>query len=164
MDFNVYPFPFEEDTFDLIYCSHVLEHVKDLNKFMVECYRILKPEGLHMSISPYYLHVSAYANPDHCRYITEQTFMYFDRMTINSDGRMFVKDMDYFVKDIELLARKEEAGYDVAKSTSTINHIETIAATLVAKKPMRSQEDFDKAWNKVKQDERPKETKEEVRD
>ena len=36
---------FPEDTFDVIYCSHVLEHVPDDRKAMSELYRILKPGG-----------------------------------------------------------------------------------------------------------------------
>jgi predicted SAM-dependent methyltransferase len=36
---------FEDNTFDVIYCSHVLEHVIDDKKAMKELFRILKPGG-----------------------------------------------------------------------------------------------------------------------
>jgi len=36
---------YEDDTFDIIYCSHVLEHVADDRKAMKEFFRILKKDG-----------------------------------------------------------------------------------------------------------------------
>ena len=35
--------PFEENTFDIIFCNHVLEHIPDDTKAMQELYRVLKP-------------------------------------------------------------------------------------------------------------------------
>lgn len=37
--------PFGDDTFDVILCNHVLEHIPDDTKAMQELFRILKPEG-----------------------------------------------------------------------------------------------------------------------
>lgn len=37
--------PFEENSFDVILCNHVLEHIPDDTKAMRELYRILKPGG-----------------------------------------------------------------------------------------------------------------------
>jgi len=36
---------YEDNLFDVIYCSHVLEHVSDDTKAMMELNRVLKPEG-----------------------------------------------------------------------------------------------------------------------
>ena len=36
---------YPDNTFDVIYCSHVLEHVQDDRKAMAEFYRVLKPGG-----------------------------------------------------------------------------------------------------------------------
>lgn len=38
--------PFENDSFDIILCNHVLEHIPDDTKAMQELYRILKPGGM----------------------------------------------------------------------------------------------------------------------
>lgn len=38
--------PFEDDTYDIIFCNHVLEHIPDDTKAMQEMLRILKPGGM----------------------------------------------------------------------------------------------------------------------
>jgi ubiquinone/menaquinone biosynthesis C-methylase UbiE len=43
MDITDIQYP--DNTFDVIYCSHVLEHVPDDRKAMREFARVLKPEG-----------------------------------------------------------------------------------------------------------------------
>ena len=42
---DVHEMPFEEDEFDVVFCNHVMEHVKDDRKAMAEIYRVLKPGG-----------------------------------------------------------------------------------------------------------------------
>jgi len=38
--------PFEDNTYDLIFCNHVLEHIPDDTKAMQELYRVLKKGGM----------------------------------------------------------------------------------------------------------------------
>lgn len=38
--------PFKDNSYDVILCNHVLEHIPDDTKAMKELYRILKPEGM----------------------------------------------------------------------------------------------------------------------
>lgn len=42
---DVHDIPFEENTFDVVICNHVLEHVDDADKVMKEFYRVMKPGG-----------------------------------------------------------------------------------------------------------------------
>jgi len=42
---DIHDIPFEENTFDVIFCNHVLEHVDDDKKAMRELCRVLKPDG-----------------------------------------------------------------------------------------------------------------------
>lgn len=37
--------PFEDDTFDFVYCSHLIEHVQDPAKVISEILRVTKPSG-----------------------------------------------------------------------------------------------------------------------
>lgn len=43
--FDLHQAPFEADSFDVIFCNHVLEHVEDYRQCMRELYRIMKPGG-----------------------------------------------------------------------------------------------------------------------
>ena len=47
------PLPFQDNTFDLIYASHVLEHIKGFDKLMTDLHRILKPNGIIRIKVPY---------------------------------------------------------------------------------------------------------------
>ncbi len=38
--------PFKDDSYDVILCNHVLEHIPDDTKAMTELYRVLKPGGM----------------------------------------------------------------------------------------------------------------------
>lgn len=37
--------PFEDNSYDVIFCNHVLEHIEDDQKAMLELFRVLKPGG-----------------------------------------------------------------------------------------------------------------------
>ena len=42
---DVHNIPFPENTFDVVICNHVLEHVDDSDVVMKEFYRVMKPGG-----------------------------------------------------------------------------------------------------------------------
>lgn len=44
--------PFNDNTFDLVFSSHVLEHVPDIKKALSEIYRVLKPGGINFCVVP----------------------------------------------------------------------------------------------------------------
>lgn len=44
--------PFEDDSFDMVYSSHVLEHIPDQAKALNEIFRVLKPGGYHFCVVP----------------------------------------------------------------------------------------------------------------
>ena len=50
MDITDIQYP--DDTFDVVYCSHVLEHVPDDNKAMRELRRVMKPDGWAILMVP----------------------------------------------------------------------------------------------------------------
>ncbi len=42
---DIHEMPFAEQTFDVVFCNHVMEHVIDDRKAMKEIFRVLKPGG-----------------------------------------------------------------------------------------------------------------------
>jgi len=42
---DILDLPFEDNSFDVVICNHVLEHIEDDKKAMQELYRVLKPKG-----------------------------------------------------------------------------------------------------------------------
>jgi SAM-dependent methyltransferase len=51
---DIHQIPFEENTFDVVLCNHVLEHVKDDIKAMNEIQRVLKPNGFAILQVPFF--------------------------------------------------------------------------------------------------------------
>lgn len=79
-DLEKFPWePFADNTVDEIYCSHYIEHVPDLMKFMNEIYRICIDGAKVQFLAPYYSSIRAWQDPTHKRAISENTFMYFDK-------------------------------------------------------------------------------------
>jgi SAM-dependent methyltransferase len=80
-DLNKFPYPFDDETFDLILAEHVLEHLENFTKTMSELYRILKPGGKIIVYVPYYTSPNAWSHPEHKKAFTYLTFLYFVKGT-----------------------------------------------------------------------------------
>jgi SAM-dependent methyltransferase len=87
-DLAIDPIPFDSDFFDCVTAFDFIEHIPRLvycphrrNSFvelMNEVYRVLKPSGYFLSSTPCYPHGSAFVDPTHVNFITEDTFsLYF---------------------------------------------------------------------------------------
>ncbi len=49
---DLHDIPFEDNSFDVVFCNHVLEHVNDDVRCMQEIRRVLKPDGFALCQSP----------------------------------------------------------------------------------------------------------------
>jgi len=78
MDLEKYPWNFETESVEEIFCCHYIEHVTDFILFMDECYRILIPEGKMMVIAPYWSSVRCWQDPTHKQSISESSFLYYN--------------------------------------------------------------------------------------
>ena len=72
--------PIKENVVDEIYCSHVLEHIRDLEGMMAEFHRILKAGGLLRIWVPHCFSAVAFGDMTHCRYFTYETFLQYDKL------------------------------------------------------------------------------------
>jgi SAM-dependent methyltransferase len=90
-DLIIEEIPFSDEYFDYVTAHDFLEHVpriiytpKRRNAFveiMNEVWRVLKPGGQFLSVTPAYPHAAAFRDPTHVNIITDQTFpMYFDNI------------------------------------------------------------------------------------
>src|SRR3989338_7832392 len=75
---NKFPYPFRDNTFDVIYANQVLEHLEpSLDKILKELCRICKPEGVIKILVPHALSVGGFSDPTHKKFFTYFTFDYF---------------------------------------------------------------------------------------
>jgi ubiquinone/menaquinone biosynthesis C-methylase UbiE len=51
---DIHQIPFEDNSFDVVFCNHVMEHVDDDLKACAEINRVLKPNGWGIIQSPVY--------------------------------------------------------------------------------------------------------------
>ncbi|PWJ59009.1 methyltransferase family protein [Dyadobacter jejuensis] len=49
---DIHDIPFPDNSFDVAFCNHVMEHVEDYHRAMSELYRVLKPGGFALIQSP----------------------------------------------------------------------------------------------------------------
>lgn len=64
-DLDIYPWPFENDSFDHIVCKHSLGHLHDLIRCMEELYRIGRSGGIVEIIAPHYASDNFNTDPTH---------------------------------------------------------------------------------------------------
>jgi SAM-dependent methyltransferase len=69
--------PFADNSLDVVYASHVLEHIDNLTELLVEVARVLKLGGKLQIVLPYAGSLRAFQDPTHVRYFTLKTFEYY---------------------------------------------------------------------------------------
>lgn len=81
-----FPWSFEENSVDEIFCSHFIEHIPHGDgfndpffDFFNEVGRILRVGGKAIFTTPYYTSMRAFQDPTHQRFITEATYAYLDQ-------------------------------------------------------------------------------------
>jgi len=73
--------PLKTNSVDVMHLSHIVEHIRDLIGFMEEVYRVCRPGAEVRVVAPYYASRGAFRDPTHVRFITEDTFQYFEPPT-----------------------------------------------------------------------------------
>ena len=76
-DLDSVPYPFPDDSFDLIVGNQVIEHVADILAVMAELYRIARPGAVIRLDTPHYSDIASYTDPTHRHHLTTESFSYF---------------------------------------------------------------------------------------
>lgn len=95
-------FPYEDNSVDKVFASHIMEHINNLNHLMKEIYRVCKDGAEVEIISPYWKHHTAFDDPDHKRFITERTFAFYNSRSIGSDGST-MEEANGFYSDFKII-------------------------------------------------------------
>ena len=99
--FDVQQIPLADDSFDTIICNHIMEHIEDDRLAMRELYRILKPNGWGVILSPV----------DESRATTFED----DSITDPAERTRIFGQYDHRrIYGRDYAARLEEAGFEVA--------------------------------------------------
>ncbi len=76
-DLACFPYPFGDDSADVIHANHVLEHLPDVMATMQELWRICKPGAkVHIRV-PHFTGILAWRDPTHRRCFSSDSFLYF---------------------------------------------------------------------------------------
>jgi SAM-dependent methyltransferase len=71
-----YPLPFADESFGIVWASHVVEHVHNYTQLMREFHRILVPRGVLHVVVPEFPCGASIADPTHVRYFVPQSFFH----------------------------------------------------------------------------------------
>ncbi len=92
-DLEEYPWPLPDECVLAAICSHYVEHINPVKfgfiRFMDEVWRIMKPGGQLMIVTPHARSVGFPQDPTHCNPCNENTFDYFDPEGPRSGGILY---------------------------------------------------------------------------
>lgn len=76
-DFNQFPYPLKEDSYDYVWSRSVLEHLNEPDQTLNELWRACKNKAIIEIIVPYYNNKSAVSDMQHRRFFSDTTFKVF---------------------------------------------------------------------------------------
>lgn len=137
-DLRITPWPFDDGSVDEVHSSHFLEHLDGEERiaFMEELYRVLKPGGTAVIITPYWSWAGAVQDPTHkWPPIVEQSYHYFNKALREQMGVDFYPitcdfDLSFDFSVLRQFAQVPKTELDRARLHS-LNVVAEIRATLV---------------------------------
>lgn len=133
--------PFEDDTFDEMYGSHVIEHILDTLPLMQELHRIAKKDCMLTFRLPYGSSDDAWENPTHVRPYFLHSFGYFSQPFYWREDYGYRGDWQ--VVELNLAVRKGlyHKGIAASEIMEDVIHkrniVTEMSVTMVAVKPIR---------------------------
>ena len=133
--------PFDDDTFDELYASHVLEHITNILPLMQELHRVTKPGGQFLARVPYGSSDDAFENPTHIRYFFLNSFQYFAQPIYHREDYGYRGDWKSTIRLLIYPKVYDCYGGDKDKLIASINCERNVVAEmqayLTAVKPIR---------------------------
>jgi predicted SAM-dependent methyltransferase len=102
-----------DNSVDEIYSSNFLEHIDDLEQFMKECHRIIKPGGIMNIFVPHFSNPWFFSDYTHKRFFGLYTFLYFSDKN-HKYKRMipeFYTDFKFNIIEQKLYKKSTQAGF-----------------------------------------------------
>lgn len=81
-DFNIFPYPIKDNTYDYILLKQVLEHLEKPEKVLQELVRISKDKCKIVIEVPHYNNKGAYNDIQHIHFFNENCFRDFDNLEV----------------------------------------------------------------------------------
>ena len=100
-DLNQFPYPFADGSFDAVILYHVIEHLSDVPRTVVEAHRILRPGGQVWIATPHFTDAHSWVDPSHRFHLSIQSFNacttegLFDMILAYVTLKGFWKDIGY---------------------------------------------------------------------
>lgn len=134
--------PYDDDTFDVIQCTHVLEHIQHLLPLLQELYRVAKPDCTLLVAVPYGSSDDAYEDPTHVRRFYPGSFLYFGqkaywRATYGYTGDWKPQLVNLFIDKLKYPAGEHQAEQIQHDLIHSRNVVHEMRAVFGAVKPAR---------------------------
>lgn len=78
-DLNQYPWPIDDDSFDVIWARHIIEHIDDAVSFLKEIHRIGKPGAKVHIKTPHFSSAGSWGDVTHVRHLSAKWHATFTR-------------------------------------------------------------------------------------
>lgn len=95
-DLDVFPWPVDDSSIDVVLAFQFLEHVDDIPRLMEEVYRITKNGARIIIEVPYFRSVGAFQDPTHKHFFTTKTMDYF--CANRAQNKFRYADVDFELK------------------------------------------------------------------
>lgn len=104
-DLQLFPWPYEENSFDELQAHHVLEHLPDTVKTIEEMHRICRDGAVVNIRVPFWNSPDMISDPTHRVFFNERSFDYFDpekdyciQRPYYSSARFIIEDITIYIK------------------------------------------------------------------
>lgn len=102
-DLKTFPWPIEDNSYDLIICRHVMEHLPDTAKTLEEFNRITASGGKIFIETPHYTWFEAYRHVEPVHRFSFGSFDYFLKGNAHYDTEFHLEDKKLFFDDLTYL-------------------------------------------------------------